>query len=133
MLLFTPPDTDMQLPIGDDPQGEPGPDLAKVDQAAQLFYRYGHAGQHAIHVGGQMLMRSDRTWLACVRDTSGSSPVWALYAVVDRPIGATDYTTEPVSAVQFAQALIAQGHMVVVRRYDNYDITYSLDGDSVPL
>ncbi|WP_431928491.1 hypothetical protein [Nonomuraea jabiensis] len=68
MLLYIPPDTDMELPIGDDPQGGPGPDLAKVDQAAE-----------------------------------------------------------------FAEAPAAQGRTVVVRRYDNWQITYDLDAESVPL
>ncbi|MEW1838559.1 hypothetical protein AB0392_11445 [Nonomuraea angiospora] len=125
----------MSLPIGDDPNGSPGPDLAKVDQAAELFYRYGRAGRRAIVSGGQVQYLSDRTWFACVRTTpSGGQPVsWVIYAVVDHPTGQPgQYRTEPVSAVEFAQALAAQGHTVVVRKYDNYNITYHLDAESVP-
>ncbi|MEV0236861.1 hypothetical protein [Nonomuraea sp. NPDC050786] len=136
MELFTPPDTDMDLPIGDDPQSGPGPDVAAVDKAAELFYRYGHAGRRAIASGGgQVQYLSDRTSIVCVRTAPSSGPVsWVLYAVVDRPTGLPgQYKSEPISAVEFAQALAAQGHAVAVRRYDNYDITYSLDGESVPL
>ncbi|MGR6915434.1 hypothetical protein ACU635_14410 [[Actinomadura] parvosata] len=134
MMLFTPPDTDMELPIGDDPAGGPGPDLAKVDQAAELFYRYGHAGLHAIWAGGQSLVRSDVTWFVCVRHAPAGQPVsWLLYAFVDRATGVSSYKTEPITAAEFAQALAAQGRTVVVRKYDNYTITYDLDGESVPL
>ncbi|TMR99505.1 hypothetical protein [Nonomuraea basaltis] len=132
MELFTPPDTDMELPIGDDPAG--GPDLAKVDHAGTLFYRYGHADRHPIYTGGQTLYRSDRTWFTCVRDApAGQSVSWLLYAFVDRAIGISSYKTEPISALEFAQAMVAQGRTVVVRKYDNYNITYHLDGESVPL
>jgi hypothetical protein len=131
MLLYSPPDTDMQLPIGDDPLG--GPDLVKVDQAAMLFYKYGHAARHAIFTGGQMVYVVDRMWFVCVRDTSGPAPIWVLYAVVDRATGVGQYKTEPISALEFAQALTDAGRTVLVRRYDNYEVTYSLDGESVPL
>ncbi|MEQ4717925.1 hypothetical protein [Nonomuraea sp. B19D2] len=133
MLLYIPPDTDMELPIGDDPQGGPGPDVAKVDAAATLFYKYGHAGVRGIYAGGQTVIRSDRTWLVCVRDTSGPAPAWVLYAVVDRPTGLTGYKTEPVSAVEFAHGLTTRGRTVVVRKYDDWEITYDLGAESVPL
>jgi hypothetical protein len=132
MLLFTPPNTDMTLPIGDDPNG--GPDLAKVDQAGTLFYRYGHADRYPIYTGGQTLYRSDRTWFACVRDAPAGQPVsWLLYAFVDRATGISSYKPEPISALEFAQAMVEQGRTVVVRKYENYDITYHLDAESVPL
>lgn len=133
MLLYPPPADEMELPIGDDPQGGPGPDVAKVDRAAVLFYKYGHAGVRAIYQGGQAVVRSDRTWLVCVRDTSGPAPAWVLYAVVDRPTGLTGYKTEPISATEFALALAAQGRTVAVRKYDGYQVTHHLDGESVPL
>jgi hypothetical protein len=132
MELYSPPDTDMELPIGDDPNG--GPDLAKLDQAAELFYRYGHAGRRAFFIGGQVQYLSDRTWFVCVRTAPSSGPSWIIYAVVDRATGVPgQYKTEPVSAVEFAQALDAQGHNVVLRRYDEWTITYNLDAEPVPL
>ncbi|SDL72861.1 hypothetical protein SAMN05421874_12814 [Nonomuraea maritima] len=134
MELFTPPDTDMSLPIGDDPNGGAGPDLEKVDQAAKLFYQYGHASRRSIYSGGQSLVRSDRAWFVCVRDAPADQPVrWLLYAIAERAFGVASYQTAPVSAVEFAQGLATQGRTVVVRRYDNYDIAYSLDGESIPL
>ncbi|MEU6789969.1 hypothetical protein ABZ912_63250 [Nonomuraea angiospora] len=135
MLLYTPNGDEMDLPIGDDPNGGPGPDMAKVDQAAELFYRYGNAGRRAIVSGGQVQYLSDRTWFVCVRTVPSGLPAsWVLYAVVDHPTGAPgQYRTEPVTAVEFAQALTAQGRDVFVRRYDDWTITYDLDAESVPL
>jgi len=134
MLLYTPNGDEMDLPIGDDPNGGPGPDVAKVDQAAELFYRNGHARRGAYVIGGQVHYLSDRTWFMCVRDTSKPVPEWVLYAVVERPTGVPgQYRPVPISAVDFAQALAAQGHTVAVRRYDDWTITYDLDAESVPL
>ncbi|MEU7891681.1 hypothetical protein AB0B45_02325 [Nonomuraea sp. NPDC049152] len=131
MLLFSPSSDDMELPIGDDPAG--GPDLTKVDQAAKLFYQHGHARRGAFFVGGQMQYLSDRTWFVCVRDTpAGQPPQWVLYAIVDHPTGLPgQYRTEPVSAAEFASALAGEGRTVAIRKYDNWEITYSLDGESV--
>lgn len=135
MLLYSPPADEMELPIGDDPQGSTGPDLAKLDQAAELFYRYGHAGRRAYVIGGQVQYLSDRTSFVALRQAPANQPVsWALYAVVDRPSGVPgQYRTEPVTAAEFAQALAAQGRTVAVRRYDNWTITYTLAAESVPL
>ncbi|WP_113705358.1 hypothetical protein [Nonomuraea lactucae] len=135
MLLYSPNGDEMSLPIGDDPNGELGPDLAKVDQAAELFYRYGHAGRHAHFVGGQVQYLSDRTWFVCLRQAPVGQPVsWVLYAVVDRPTGVPgQFRSEPISALDFAHALAAQGYTVAVRKYDEWTITYDLDAESVPL
>ncbi|MER7363269.1 hypothetical protein [Nonomuraea wenchangensis] len=124
----------MALPIGDDPNGGPGPDLAKVDQAAELFYRYGHAGRGAFAIGGQVLYLSDRTTFVCVRTTPASGTSWVLYAVVEHPTGVPgQYRPVPIAAAEFAQALAAQGRDVVMRRYDDWTITYDLEAESVPL
>lgn len=132
MLLYSPPADEMDLPIGDAPGG--GPDLAKVDQAAEFFYRYGHASRRAIFIGGQAHYLSDRTWLICVRETPVGQPAqWVLYAVVDKAMAPGQFKTEPISALEFAQALSAQGRTVAVRRYDDWTITYDLAASSVPL
>src|SRR5690606_35920885 len=103
MLLYTPNGDEMDLPIGDEPHGGPGPDVAKVDQAAELFYRNGHARRGAYVIGGQVHYLSDRTWFMCVRDTSKPVPEWVLYAVVERPTGVPgQYRPVPISAVDFA-------------------------------
>ncbi len=134
MLLYSPPGDEMELPIGDDPNGGSGPDLAKVDQAAELFYRYGHAGRNAIVSGNQVQYLSDRTWFVCVRTTPATGTSWVLYAIVERPTGVPgQYRPVPIPAAEFAQALAAQGRDVVVRRYDDWTITYDLEATSVPL
>ncbi|MEV1167330.1 hypothetical protein [Nonomuraea sp. NPDC049784] len=133
MELYSPPADELELPIGDGPNG--GPDVVKVDQAAELFYRYGHAGRHAYFSGGQVQYLSDRTWFVCMRTAPANGPVsWVLYAIVDRPTGVPgQYRTEPVTAVEFAQALAAQGRTVAIRQYDDWTIRYSLSAESVPL
>ncbi len=52
---------------------------------------------------------------------------------MDRAVGISSYQPEPISALEFAQAMVDQGRTVVVRKYENYDITYHLDAASVPL
>ncbi|GAA3721970.1 hypothetical protein GCM10022224_104030 [Nonomuraea antimicrobica] len=134
MELFTLLDTDMELPIGDNPTGGHGPDIAKVDQAAELFYRYGHAGRGAFVIGNQVQYLSDRTTFVCVRTTPATGTSWVIYAVVEQPAGVPgQYRPVPIAAVEFAQALAAQGRDVVVRRYDDWTITYDLEAESVPL
>ncbi|MEU7894118.1 hypothetical protein AB0B45_14780 [Nonomuraea sp. NPDC049152] len=46
----------------------------KVDQAAKLFYLYGHARRGAYYSGGQVQYLSDRTWFVCVRDVPSGQP-----------------------------------------------------------
>ncbi|WP_113702527.1 hypothetical protein [Nonomuraea lactucae] len=61
----------------------------------------------------------------CVRQTPVGQPVsWVLYAVVDRPTSVPgQFRTEPISALEFAQALAAQGYTAAVHRYDDWTIT----------
>ncbi|MER7213228.1 hypothetical protein ABT340_39710 [Streptosporangium sp. NPDC000239] len=123
--------------IGDDVGG--GPDLTKVDKAAEQFYRVNQdlfAG-YGVWSGGTMTMYYPDLWLICVRATrTGQSPEWLLYAFTSRdtPGWPTQtFTVAPPDAAAIARGLVGEGHSVALRHYATPHLDFQATASTVSL